>query len=342
MRISVVIATYNRAGLLESTLAQLRRQQYEAGDEIVVVDNASTDATPAVIARAAATSPVPFHHLRELTPGKTPALNRGIAAAHGEILALTDDDVIVADDWIATIRQMFLEPSLALAGGRVDPWWERPAPRWLRIAEQGYGPLCSPLALLHYGDLQALDGRTAVGANLVVRRAVLESLGGFTPHLGRRAGTLLCGEDHDFCQRAAAAGYRCEYHPELRVRHWVPAERLTLRYFLRWFFWSGITAVILERMEIDGRDASQGVVAPYLVRRLLTAPVSAVRGILARDAARAVEALMDGAFVAGSITERIRARFRRGCAPSTQPEGRTMAPAAPQLPSPVEPPAPRL
>ena len=63
---------------------------------------------------------------------------RASAAAHGSILALTDDDVLVADDWIPTIREIFTDPSIALVGGRVEPNWERPAPRWLRIERNGH------------------------------------------------------------------------------------------------------------------------------------------------------------------------------------------------------------
>src|SRR3970040_2004091 len=106
MSISVVIATHNRASLLGATLEALCGQQYESGDEVIVVDNRSTDATPDVIDRAAGTFSVPFKHLQESEPGKSPALNAGIAAASGEVLALTDDDVVVAPDWIPTIRRI--------------------------------------------------------------------------------------------------------------------------------------------------------------------------------------------------------------------------------------------
>ncbi len=307
MTISVVITTYNRASLLAPTLAQLKRQDYEPGDEVVVVDNASTDGTAALVARIVADFPVPVRQLRESTPGKTPALNAGIATSSGDILALTDDDVLVADDWIATIRRLFSDSSLALAGGRVDPLWERPAPRWLRVERDGrYDQMASPLALLHYGEAQSLEARTAVGANLVTRRDVHDAIGGFAPHLGRRRGTLLCGEDHDFCERAVAAGYRCEYRPELRVRHWVPASRARLRYYLRWFFWSGVTNAILEH---EGPASSaEPLVPPYLVRRILTAPVSAPMHVLAGRLADAARDVMDAAFAVGFITQRIKTR----------------------------------
>jgi glucosyl-dolichyl phosphate glucuronosyltransferase len=303
MSISVVIATFNRAELLRSTLEQLRRQDYEPGDEVVVVDNGSTDGTARVIAEMTTAFPVPLQRVSEPTPGKTAALEAGLASCHGDLLALTDDDVVVADDWIVTIRRLFEDPDLALVGGRVDPLWQRPAPRWLRVeARGGYGQMGAPLALLHYGDAGDLGERTAVGANLAVRQAALLALGGFDPDLGRHRGTLLCGEDHDLCRRAVAAGYRCQYRPELRVRHFVPAERMRLRYYLRWFFWSGVTHALLE-----GRgDAGAAIPLRYLIRQLVTAPmlaiVRAMSGRLPEAAAEAAEA----AFSLGFLVRRVR------------------------------------
>jgi GT2 family glycosyltransferase len=300
MRISIIVATFDRAALLRDCLDRLVAQAYLPGDEIIVVDNASTDGTPEVIRQAALKSPVPLRYVRETQPGKTPALNAGIAISAGDVLALTDDDIVVADDWVATVRRIFAEDDqVVLVGGRVDPRWERPAPRWLPIPEeQAYGRMTSPLALLHYGDRQPLGARTAIGANLAVRRSVLRAVGGFMPSLGRLRGTLLCGEDHDFCQRVSAAGYRCEYRPELRVRHWVPAERLNLRYYARWFYWSGITNARLE-----ARGAGRKV-PKYLWKRLVTGPPIAASHLLRGRLPETVAVVMDTAFVVGYIRER--------------------------------------
>jgi glycosyltransferase involved in cell wall biosynthesis len=303
--ISVVITTFNRAALLEQTLGKMRSQAFAASDELIVVDNASSDRTPEVIETAAREFPVPLRYLRESEPGKTPALNAGIAAARGDVLALTDDDVLVAEDWIAAIRVLFSDPSLDLAGGRVDPFWESPPPRWLQVEGKGqYTEMASPLALQHYGAAQPLGARTAVGANLIVRRRSYDALGGFAAHLGRRRGTLLCGEDHDFCERAVAAGMRCEYRPEILVRHWVPASRGTLRYHARWFFWSGVTNAIIEAPRGSSGRALRRV-PRYFWRRLLASPfIALTEALLGRPASAACE-LMQGIFAFGYIRQRL-------------------------------------
>jgi len=311
LSISVVIATHNRAQLLRGTLDRLRTQAFAPGDEVIVVDNASTDATADVINAAAEGFPVPLHRRHDLSPGKAPALNAAILFARGDVLALTDDDVLVADDWIAIMRRLFEDPSVALVGGRVDPHWQRAAPAWLQVEEQGrYGTMSSPLALLHYGEAQNLGQRTAVGANMAVRRAVFESLGGFAPNLGKRRGTLLGGEDHDLCQRAVNAGYHCEYRPELRVRHWVPAERTRLRYFLRWFFWSGITHAVMEgATDSTGQTAEHPPASRlhWLRRFVLGSAAVPLQALSGRVSAAAAQA-MDAAYALGYLAVRVGGR----------------------------------
>jgi glucosyl-dolichyl phosphate glucuronosyltransferase len=296
---------------LATTLDRLRQQAFEPGDEVIVVDNASTDATAEVIARAAARFPVPLHGRHDVSPGKAPALNAAIASACGQVLALTDDDVLVGPEWIATIRQLFADPLLALVGGRVDPHWQREAPAWLQVEEHGrYGPMSSPLALLHYGEAQDLGARTAVGANMAIRRSVFDDLGGFSPHLGKRRGTLLGGEDHDLCQRAVGAGHRCEYRPELTVQHWVPAERTRLRYFLRWFFWSGITHAVIETASDPTAAEHRPAASPlHWLRRFVVGTASAPVQALSGRAASAAAQAMDAAYALGYLAMRVGGRM---------------------------------
>jgi GT2 family glycosyltransferase len=302
MSISVIIATYNRAALLDECLDHVRRQRFEPGDEVIVVDNGSTDDTSAVISRHQRLCAVPLHHLEEPEAGKSRALGRALARASGDVLAFTDDDVNVDTTWLDAIRNVMADRDVALIGGPVAPRWEARAPRWLESNGDTYGRLAAPFALLDYGPRPIdLGPRTVLGANLAVRREVAARVGGFAPHLGKLRGTLLSGEDHDFCRRVQAAGFRAVYCPEARVRHFVPAGRVRVSYVLNWFFWSGITNAALEK---DERRPSRSIAGLplYLVRRFLLALAVAPFAVLAASAGRVGAALdrgADAAFAAG-------------------------------------------
>ncbi len=308
-RLSVIIATFNRANLLQDCLARLAVQRFEPGDEVVVVDNGSTDRTPEVIAAAARRFPVPLVGLRELRPGKSHAIGTGVAHSRGTILALIDDDVRVADDWAVAARLAMSDPEVGLAGGRVEPLWEGATPFWLRVRSEsgGYGPLAAPIALLDYGNARIdLGERTAIGANLIVRRSVYERVGGYPSDVGKLRGTLMTGEDHELCRLVQAAGFRAVYDPRPVVGHHVPAARLRLSYYLRWFYWSGITNAVLEA---DSRGAASAMqtflgIPRYLVRRI---PVGLgqmlVRMVTGRPAA-GIEAAMGAAFDFGYVAQR--------------------------------------
>src|SRR5712691_5720662 len=189
MTLSVIIATRDRHQLLDECLAHLTRQPFAPGDEVIVVDNGSSDETPSVIARYARQYRVPLRHLDERRPGKSYALAAALAVAQGDVLAFTDDDVNVEPSWLGAIRAAMTDPAIALIGGPVAPRWERRAPAWLRTAADNYGRLTAPLALLNYGaDAIALGPRTVLGANLAVRHAVVARVGGFASYLGKLQG----------------------------------------------------------------------------------------------------------------------------------------------------------
>jgi GT2 family glycosyltransferase len=301
--VSVVIATYNRAALLSECLDHLARQPFNAGDEIIVVDNGSTDGTPGVI-RSHQAGPVKIVGLTETRAGKSHAVAAALAVARGDILAFTDDDVNVDVGWLYAIRSALDgDTAVALVGGPVEPRWEAAAPFWLHFG-RGYGRLAAPLALLDYGDAPTdLGSRTVLGANMAVRRDVLDQLGGFATHLGKLRGTLLSGEDHELCRRVQQAGYGARYCPAALVRHWVPASRMRVGYFLRWFFWSGITNAELDRHHPPQAPTLFGV--PLHFFKVFATSVAA--GIAAAGLLRwhtAVDRATEAAFAAGYAARR--------------------------------------
>jgi glycosyltransferase involved in cell wall biosynthesis len=254
--LTVVICTYNRADLLKETLTAVRAcaEPLDCDVQIVVVDNNSTDHTPRVIREAQATAGYPIVSITEPRQGKSYALNTALEQSRGEVVALTDDDVLPATDWLVRIVRAFRSDSLVFLFGKVLPrWGALPPPELLlRKARDIWGPL----ALIDYGDeptryttARFRKLRLPIGANLAIRRDALERVGGWRTDLGRVDNSLVCGEDRELCVRLFRSGlYEGLYDPQLTVHHFVPASRLSRRYFRRWYFWHGRT---LARMVDD-------------------------------------------------------------------------------------------
>lgn len=100
MRLTVVIATKDRAAYLERALASLEAQVGAPPYEAIVVDNGSSDDTKGVVERAIARAAIPIRYVFEGEPNRGKARNRGIEAAAGSIVAFCDDDVAVPPGWV--------------------------------------------------------------------------------------------------------------------------------------------------------------------------------------------------------------------------------------------------
>jgi glycosyltransferase involved in cell wall biosynthesis len=243
MKVSVIICTYNRAGMLDAALKSLvaARVPADLPWEIVVVDNNSSDDTPSVIKRWQADAPVPVITAREPRQGKCYALNRGITIARGEVLAFTDDDVHFDPEWVRRLAEAFATPDVMGMAGRIRAVWHEPAPRWW----SDHGPYRLYSAIVHFdkGDEPRDLKSWPVGANMAFRASVFQRLGGFREDLGRFAGTLLGAEDTELGARVLAAGLRIVYAPDAIVYHPVESERVRKSYFRRWYFDHGRSVV---------------------------------------------------------------------------------------------------
>src|ERR1043165_2202380 len=175
--VSVVVCTYNRAALLTRTLESLFAQKTEAAFEILVVDNNSSDNTPALVASLQITSPVTLRYIYESRQGNAYARNTGVEQAHAPVVAFIDDDVVAADNWVDTIKSaLHHHAECSFIGGKVLPLWDSDPPSWLTRSHW------APLALLDYGDEEKeIAGQMPLGlltANIAFRKEVFaEGLG---------------------------------------------------------------------------------------------------------------------------------------------------------------------
>lgn len=251
--VSVVVCTYNRADRLPLALEALLAQEGAVPYEIIVVDNNSTDSTSDVVDTIAQRAGQRVRPVFESRQGLSYARNTGIALARGSIIAVSDDDVRVAPDWVRRIKQAFDQhPDIAYIGGRVMPHWMEPPPKWLTTAHW------SPLALQDYGPDCVISGREhavcLVGANLAFRRQVFETVGLFTPALGRIKDGIGSTEDHDFQLRAWRAGLRGLYAPTVVAIADVTPDRMDKAYHRRWHRGHGRHCAMMRLRELVPAD----------------------------------------------------------------------------------------
>jgi glycosyltransferase involved in cell wall biosynthesis len=249
--VSVVIPTFNRARLLGETLDRLAGLRPSIGAwDVVVADNNSSDDTRSVVESRTPRYPVPLRYVFEAAQGRSHALNAGIAATAAAALLFTDDDVIVSDTWIdAGAEPLLREGGPDYTGGPVHPIWESARPSWLSMRRHD---LWGTIAILDYGaEPFVFEARRHVplGANMGVRRSLVDRIGGFSGRLGRSGQKQLLGQEvPEFLARARGAGACGEYVPAMAVRHHVPARRLTKDYFRRWWYGKGLSRAQLDRM----------------------------------------------------------------------------------------------
>ncbi len=272
--ISVIVCTHNRAGFLSGALRSVVEQEFPRSDyEVIVVDNASTDHTREVVADFQKYGNVRYVYEPKL--GLNNARNTGWRVAAGKYAAYLDDDALAEPGWLAAIRAGFaMVAGPAIIGGRVAPIWEAERPAWLSDSA------AAALTIVDWGStarpLAKVPREWLVGVNLAMPVALLEELGGFDPRLERWGHRLLSNGDILIQRLAQQRGYPCLYQPGRCVRHLVPAARLTQRWFVRRYYWQGISDAVMEMVET----------APTLRRRLRKAWGRTVRLLRRRGVLR--------------------------------------------------------
>jgi glycosyltransferase involved in cell wall biosynthesis len=275
--ISVVICAYtlerweNLEHAVESVLAQTR----PAIETIVVIDGNDELAGRA---HEAFTDVLVLPNAHE--PGLSGGRRTGSERARGDVVAFIDDDAIADPDWLEQLSGVYADPNVLGAGGVIEPLWEEPAPRWFP-AEFNWVVGCT------YAGMPVTRGRVRnpIGANMSVRAAVLARTGAFDPRLGRVPGSKAvsgAAEETEFCVRASQLhpGHYWIYEPRARVRHSVPPQRASWRYFMRRCVVEGTAKAMLAHVAgaDDGLRTERRYVRSVLPRAVLRDLAAGLRG----------------------------------------------------------------
>ncbi len=252
MTASVIVCVKNRGRYVLDCLASLVAVN-TPDVELVVVDDASTDDTPEIIATFKAQHP--DHPIRVVTRerscGLSAARNAGIDAASGDVMLFTDSDCVVDPEWVNALVDVFNEEGVWAAGGRV----EQPAPR--NIAERAYNGTSRVRA----------SGRSVVGCNMAFLGTAAARVR-FDETM-----TFFCEED-DIARRMKVLGGEIRFTPDAVVEHRHP---MTLKTYLRrgYKHGRGSARYWYKHGVYVGRDIL------FMVLMLVTLPLAFINPILA-------------------------------------------------------------
>ena len=252
--LSLVIATYNRAEQLMVTLESVATQRHPAQRwECIVVDNNSKDDTRERVEAFATQHPeLNIRYCFEQNQGLSYARNRGIEEAKGEIIAFVDDDERIVEEFVSAYVELFAShPDAMSAGGKIVAEYPTGRPRWMsKYAEQ---PIANPM---DFGkSIKPFPkGRIPGGGNMAMRRSVFDKIGRFDTSLGRTGKQLIGGKESDLFERIKAAGMACYYVPRAVMYHIIPESKLTIDYFRRLAFNTGLSQ--RRRAELHNRTTS--------------------------------------------------------------------------------------
>jgi glycosyltransferase involved in cell wall biosynthesis len=268
MKLSVIICTYNRSGILDKTLKSLEQVEVP-GDvawEVLIIDNGSTDNTPAIVQGYIKNNKIPVFYFLEAASGKSAALNLGIQKSRGEIIAFTDDDVLLDKKWVNAILNAVSKYPYSAFGGRIIALWGSPIPSRLSSAGK-FNSLSGTVFFRDDGEIdreynEAMIGNVPCGANMFFRREAIESNGFFRTDLGPSHHVPGASEDTEFCSRMLKLGRKFMYVANAVIYHPVDVEKISPGALLRWRYYCA-------KSEVRAREFNKSMNRIYGVPRYL-------------------------------------------------------------------------
>ena len=218
-KVSIIVPVKNGAAKIKDLLDSLMRVDYDKDKlEIIVVDGNSTDTTKEIVSK------YPVKLIIEEKAGVNVARNAGIRNSSGEIIAFTDHDCVVPENWVKAIVSNFQDPQVGCVGGKILRYNNDflscyadeslvPVMRIFKkrtIISRIKSPLCYP-----------------VGCNFAVRREAIEKAGFFDERFTYGFDEL------EFAERICMEGYKIVLTPDVMVQH---KHRSTLSELLKQTF----------------------------------------------------------------------------------------------------------
>jgi glucosyl-dolichyl phosphate glucuronosyltransferase len=270
--VAVVVCAYTeeRWDDIVEAIDSLQAQTEPAGEIVLVIDH-----NDALLKRAQ----TQFQDLaRPVTilanthkQGLSGARNTGIDACDRPIVAFLDDDAVADAGWVGQLVRHYADPNVVGVGGQINPIWLGGRPTWFP-PEFDWVVGC-----IYKGHVsQTTEVRNVIGANMSVRRAAFEEVGGFSSGLGRVGKHPVGAEETELFIRARyrRPASKVIFEPAAIVGHKVPSSRGSWSYFFRRCYAEGLSKAIVA--QISQSDENLSTERAYVLRAL---PLGALSGL---------------------------------------------------------------
>ena len=302
----VCTASHRRARLVVACIKSLLAGKRPPDEVILVVDQ-----NPSLKAELSSSLPGCVRVLQTTRPGLSEARNVGLRESGSAVVAFVDDDATVELGWLdSMLATLEADSDTVGVGGAVVPRWGA-SRRWL----------CDELLWIvgctyrgHREDSGPI--RNPIGCNMAFRRDILTSVGGFATQFGKRGNALETCDETELAlriERSYGPG-RIRFAPGARVRHFVPADRISWRLLLRRSLSEGLSKGRIRRMYrrpalAPERDYARMLVVEAIPRMLLGGIGKRDRDLVAGAGAVLLSLLVTGgAFVFGAAVAEFRGR----------------------------------
>ena len=273
MQLSIVICSYNRASYISDALDSLYKQTAGLNTfEAIIVDNNSTDNTAEVFSqwRSSHTNGS-FTYITETNQGASFARNTGAAVAKGQWLCFMDDDAVATPNYVENIlKHIETKPDAVGFGGRIIPTYIPAEPTWMSyyvsslVGNFDYAPTACAFE----------NGKYPLESNMIVKKDVYDTIGGFNTALPGVVGTLrIGGEGKELFYKILALGHTIYYDPTICVHHVVEVKKLTSEYMYR------VASGIGRGEQTRTKAISQGAYFKKIIEYLFKLGASVVLGL---------------------------------------------------------------
>jgi L-malate glycosyltransferase len=273
----VLIATRNGAQTLPDVLGAYRHVKPPIGGwKLVIVDNGSTDDTRKII--QSFSDQLPLTHDFEPILGKNASLNAALASVEGDLVVLSDDDILPHCDWLVELRGVAdSQPTFSVFGGTVTLRWDTPPDDWILSwvnLSTAFG-MTDPSwedGPIHPGNI--------FGGNMAIRKRVFEAGYRFDARIGPRGTNYAMGSETELTRRLDKAEFRTWHCRKAIVEHIVRKSQMTREWILRRAFRFGRGLYRLEvQHEYANREKFFGI-PRHLIKETVMEGLGAVRAKL--------------------------------------------------------------